>query len=119
MGSWDALRLDQVLSNLLANAVKYGAGKPIDLHVDAGEEVVRLSVQDQGIGIARAKQAVIFDRFERAVSEREYGGLGLGLSMVRMIVTAMHGDVSVTSCPGEGATFQVVLQRHTSPVPAT
>jgi signal transduction histidine kinase len=112
LGSWDALRLEQVLGNLLANAVKYGAGKPIEVGVEAGAEVVALSVSDHGIGIAAAKQEVIFDRFERAVPEREYGGLGLGLWIVRRIVEAMHGDVSVASRPGEGATFKVVLQRR-------
>jgi signal transduction histidine kinase len=118
LGSWDALRVEQVLVNLLANAVKYGAGKPIEVGVEAGAEHVQVSVADQGIGIAPAKQAVIFDRFERAVPEREYGGLGLGLWIVRRIVEAMHGEVSVTSRPGEGATFKVVLQRHPLPSPA-
>jgi signal transduction histidine kinase len=112
LGSWDALRLEQVLGNLLANAVKYGAGKPIEVAVEAGAEMVQLSVADHGIGIAAAKQEVIFDRFERAVPEREYGGLGLGLWIVRRIVEAMHGAVSVESRPGEGARFKIALRRR-------
>jgi signal transduction histidine kinase len=119
LGSWDAVRLDQVLSNLLANAVKYGAGKPIEVAVEAEAGAVQLSVRDHGIGISRAKQAVIFDRFERAVPEREYSGLGLGLWIVRTIVQAMNGQVSVASRPGEGATFRVLLQRQVTPAAAS
>jgi signal transduction histidine kinase len=112
LGRWDRLRLEQVVSNLLANSLKYGAGKPIEVEADANESIVRLAVSDHGIGIAPAKQAQIFERFERAVSHREYGGFGLGLWIVRQITTAMNGEVSVTSRPGEGSTFRVVLPRR-------
>jgi CHASE1-domain containing sensor protein len=79
VGRWDKLRLDQVLTNLLSNAVKYGAGKPIELRVGrGGEGAARLTVKDSGIGVAPKDQARIFERFERAVSERHYGGLGPG-----------------------------------------
>src|SRR6185436_11805061 len=95
-----------------ANSLKYGAGKPIEVEAKASDSTVRLAVSDHGIGIAPAKQAQIFERFERAVSLREYGGFGLGLWIVRQITTAMNGEVSVTSRPGEGSTFNVVLPRH-------
>ena len=112
LGRWDRLRLEQVVSNLLSNAIKYGAGKPIEVDAEATESAASICVRDHGIGIMPAKQALIFERFERAVSERQYGGFGLGLWIVRQIATAMHGEVSVISRPGEGAAFRVVLPRR-------
>ncbi len=112
VGSWDRGRLDQVVSNLFANAVKYGSGGPIAVRVDGDDaERVRLSVRDHGIGIAHADQARIFGRFERAVSERNYGGFGLGLWIVRELVAAHGGRVSFESSPGEGSTFFVEVPR--------
>jgi signal transduction histidine kinase len=112
LGRWDRLRLDQVVSNLISNALKYGAGRPIEVEADATDLLARLTVRDHGIGISPDKQSIIFLRFERAVPEREYGGFGLGLWIVREIAAAMGGGVSVTSQLGEGATFQVTLPRH-------
>jgi signal transduction histidine kinase len=112
-GRWDRLRLDQVLSNLITNALKYGEGRPIEIAAEASERVAYLTVCDHGIGISPENQALIFQRFERAVPEREYGGFGLGLWIVREIAVAMGGEVSVTSRLGEGATFRVVLPRKT------
>ncbi len=109
VGRWDRLRLEQVLTNLISNAVKYGAGKPVEVSVAAGEGKAELTVRDHGIGIAAADQARIFDRFERAVSGYGYGGLGLGLYVVRQIVEALGGSVRVESAPGAGATFTVEL----------
>lgn len=108
-GRWDRERIDQVLTNLLTNAAKYGRGKPITVSVRRHEGTARLSVRDEGIGIAPEDQARIFERFERAVSERNYGGLGLGLWIVRQIVGAHGGEVRVKSALGEGATFIVDL----------
>ena len=109
VGEWDRLRLDQVLTNLVANAVKYGAGKPIDVEVarEGGRAVVR--VRDRGIGIGAADQERIFGRFERAVSERHFGGLGLGLWIVRQIVEAHGGTIAVRSAPGTETLFTVEL----------
>jgi signal transduction histidine kinase len=118
LGRWDRLRLEQVLGNLVANALKYGAGKPIEVEVTATAEEVRLSVRDHGIGIAPEKQAAIFDRFERAVSDRDYRGFGLGLWIVRKILTAMHGDIAVESQPGAGATFRVTIPRRAPESPS-
>jgi signal transduction histidine kinase len=111
-GTWDRLRLQQVLSNLVSNAIKYGAGKPIRLRITREKGLVRLCVEDQGIGIAAADQARIFERFERAVSTRHYGGFGLGLWIVRQFVEAMGGKIRVESEVGKGSTFTVELPHH-------
>ncbi|HET6344589.1 MAG TPA: ATP-binding protein, partial [Myxococcota bacterium] len=92
-GLWDALRVEQVMTNLLSNATKYGAGHPIEVRVRQEGAVAWLTVRDHGIGIAPEHQARIFDRFERAVSERHYGGLGLGLWIVRQIVDSLGGQI--------------------------
>jgi len=77
-GYWDRLRISQVVTNLLANAVKYGAGKPVEVEFGPRGEGARLVVRDHGIGIEPSDQPQIFERFERAVSSRNYGGLGSG-----------------------------------------
>jgi PAS domain S-box-containing protein len=109
VGAWDPSRLDQVVSNVLNNAIKYGAGKPIDVRVQGDGEAVSLSIRDRGIGIPPERQSKIFQRFERAVSERNYGGLGLGLWIVREIVQAHGGSVRFESEPGQGSTFFIEL----------
>lgn len=108
-GSWDRDRLDQVVTNLLSNAFKYGEGRPVEVTVERRGEQAVLIVRDHGIGIAEADQARIFRRFERAVSERNYGGLGIGLYVVGEIVRAHRGEIRVDSRPGAGATFTVTL----------
>jgi PAS domain S-box-containing protein len=109
VGAWDRTRLEQVATNLLSNAMKYGRGKPIEITVEADARAARLTVRDHGIGIAPEDQERIFERFERAVSGHEYGGLGIGLYIVRQIVTALGGSVRVASRLGEGASFTVTL----------
>ena len=110
VGTWDRARLDLVVTNLLANAIKYAPGKPIDLAVEQPTpERARLVVRDYGIGIAPEDQARIFGPFERAVSDRHYGGFGLGLWIVRQVVEAHGGSVHLESSPGQGATFLVEL----------
>ena len=108
-GWWDRSRVEQIVSNLLGNAVKYGEGKPIDVRVEAADGRAVLVVRDRGIGIAPADQARIFERFERAVSSRHFGGLGLGLWIVRQIVEAHGGTIAVASAVGEGAELRVEL----------
>jgi PAS domain S-box-containing protein len=107
-GHWDPLRLEQVLTNLLSNALKFGAGKPIELRV-SGEGAARLVVADQGIGIAAQDLPRIFGRFERAVPTRNFGGLGLGLYIVKQIVDAHGGHIRARSGNSGGTTFEVEL----------
>ncbi|NVJ24829.1 AAA family ATPase [Myxococcus sp. AM011] len=108
-GYWDAMRLEQVVGNLLSNAMKYGAGQPIEITLEQRGSHARLRVRDFGIGIADEDRSRIFGRFERAVSVRHYGGFGLGLWIVREIVQALGGTIDVESTPGEGSTFTVTL----------
>ncbi|WP_317987308.1 hybrid sensor histidine kinase/response regulator [Stigmatella hybrida] len=112
----DRLRLEQVLNNLLTNALKYGDGKPVCLRVEEREDMAALQVKDQGIGIAPADQSRIFERFERATTTEQSGSLGLGLYIAREIVSAHGGTITVDSQPGQGSTFQVLLPlRRTEP----
>ncbi|WP_437873535.1 AAA family ATPase [Sorangium sp. So ce363] len=115
VGLWDASRVDQIVSNLLANAIKFGAGKPVEISIGEEAGTARLSVRDHGIGIDPARQTQIFERFERAVSDRHYGGLGLGLYISRRIAEAHGGSICVESALGDGATFIVELPRTGPP----
>ena len=111
-GWWDARRLERVVTNLLGNAIKFGAGSPIEMKVrEDGGEVAELQVRDHGIGIEPDRLPKIFDRFERAVSTAQYGGLGLGLYLARSIVESHGGTIGVVSHVGEGSCFTVRLPR--------
>jgi len=114
--SCDLLRMDQVLTNLVANAIKYGRGKPIEVALGTDHGSVILSVRDGGIGIPEDKQSIIFERFERATAGGGYGGLGLGLYIARRLVEAHGGAIHVTSKVDEGSTFtvEIPLQRAES-----
>jgi signal transduction histidine kinase len=116
-GCSDPLRLEQVVANLLSNAIRYGAGQPIEVSVAAQGDRVLLQVSDCGIGIAPEVVSRIFDRFERATPIRKFGGLGLGLWMNKQIVEALHGRISVESTPGRGSTFTVDLPRYADSSP--
>jgi PAS domain S-box-containing protein len=109
IGRWDKSRLEQVVANLLSNALKYGQCKPVEITVEGGDGRARLTVRDHGLGIAPHDQHRIFGRFERAASSRNFGGIGLGLWIVSQIVDAFGGKVGVESQLGEGATFRVEL----------
>jgi signal transduction histidine kinase len=98
-----------VVTNLLTNAIKFGLGKPIEIRLNRGQESVTLIVRDNGIGIPEDKQEQVFQPFERAVSARHYGGLGLGLHIVRTIVSGLGGNVQLKSAPGVGTTVVVTL----------
>jgi signal transduction histidine kinase len=110
-GSWDRLRVEQVCRNLVSNAIRFGAGRPIELTVDADHDFASVSVRDHGIGIAAEQQSRIFERFERGLEQRS-GGFGIGLWIVRNICVAMGGTVSVASTLGDGACFTVMLPRR-------
>jgi signal transduction histidine kinase len=110
-GTWDPDRLDQILTNLLGNALTYGRGDRIEVRLRADGDTVRLEVSDHGVGIAPEVQARIFERFERGARASDHGGLGLGLWISRELVQASGGTISVDSAPGRGATFTVVLPR--------
>lgn len=107
VGHWDKLRIEQVISNLLTNATKYGEGRPVEISsfLENGAAVIR--VRDHGIGIAKEDQARIFQLYERAVSASHFGGLGLGLYIVRQIVEAHGGEVSLQSELFQGSAFSV------------
>ncbi|MDC0710953.1 PAS domain S-box protein [Stigmatella sp. ncwal1] len=109
LGSWDSARIEQILTNLLDNALKYGFGRPVSLHVRAEAKQAVVTVMDHGIGIEPAHLSRIFERFERAVSERHYGGLGLGLYITRELVQAHGGSIRVESEPNVRTLFTVEL----------
>jgi PAS domain S-box-containing protein len=109
VGRWDRVRIEQVVTNLLTNALKFGAGSPIDVVVESTGHRGRVSVRDRGIGVAPEDTERIFHRYEQAVSARDYGGMGLGLYIVRQIVEAHGGTIRVESEPGSGSTFIVDL----------
>lgn len=108
-GEWDRFRVEQVVTNLLSNAMKYGEGKPIDISaVRSGDRAI-LKVVDQGIGIEPTMLGKIFDPFQRVVDARNYGGLGLGLHIAKTIIDGLAGTITVDSRLGAGSTFTVEL----------
>ena len=111
-GRWDRLRLDEVITNFLSNAIKYGAGKPIQIRVSATKTVATLEIEDHGIGISPDDQQRLFERFARVVSPEHYGGFGLGLWIVKLLVEAMGGKVAVRSAVGTGSVFSAELPRQ-------
>lgn len=111
IGVWDEFRIEQVLANLLTNALRYGAGKPIvvRVYVDSRRNQARVDVTDQGIGISAENQARIFQQFERVNAGHAVAGLGLGLFISEQIVMAHGGEILVESEEGKGSTFSLCL----------
>jgi signal transduction histidine kinase len=109
VGRWDRFRVEQIVTNLLSNAVKYGAGTPIAIAVRRDPDGAVLTVANGGAGIAPEDQDRIFERFARGPHGNAPGGFGVGLWIVREIVTALGGTVRVASAPDQGATFTVAL----------
>jgi signal transduction histidine kinase len=124
-GRWDASRLGQVLTNLLSNACKYGARKPIEVSLASEGDRARLTVRDHGIGLPENELEQIFELFGRATSARPFSGLGLGLYVSRKVVEAHGGSIQARPAPDRGAQFEVELplsppggKRAATPAPA-
>ena len=109
IGHWDEFRIEQVISNLLTNALRYGAKSPISVKVYSENGQARVEVRDQGIGIGEENQKRIFQQFERVTAKHAVAGLGLGLFISEQIVTAHGGTITVESRIGEGALFRACL----------
>ena len=107
--SLDRTAVEQIVENILSNAVRYGAGRPIAVTLSSNAGTAQLTIRDQGMGISEADQARIFDQFQRAKANNTSGGFGVGLWITRQLVLAMRGDISVTSKVDCGSTFVVVL----------
>ena len=119
MGMWDPLRIGQVIANLLSNSARYAAGTPVDVTVQREGDVAIVRVADRGPGIPEHLQERVFERFERAASARNYGGLGLGLYVAREIVIAHGGNIRAFAREGGGTTVELRLPiRDTVDVPA-
>jgi signal transduction histidine kinase len=113
-GQWDRLHVETVVENLLTNAIKYGAGRPIAVTLEGTVHAVRIDVRDHGCGIAAHERERIFDRFFRGTAPGHHAGLGVGLWIVKKLVDAHGGTVRCESTEGEGATFSVLLPRDVS-----
>jgi len=109
IGWWDAGRVDQIADNLISNAIKYGRGRPISVDVAGDERAARLSVRDEGVGIAEEDQARIFERFERVLPGGHVAGLGLGLWIAREAAKSMGGTIILAGGRDGGSEFRVDL----------
>jgi len=110
-GVWDTLRLEQVFENLFSNAIKYAAGSTISVNVIDYENEVTVYFEDDGCGIPKESRSKIFDRFERAGQSRKIGGLGLGLYVVREIIRAHGGTITLDNSLEKGTKFKIGLPK--------
>ena len=108
-GNWDRLRMDQVVTNLVSNALKYGDGKPIQIAAQVRGRHAVLAVRDHGIGISPDNIGRVFELFERIAPDRKNKGLGIGLWITKRIVEEHGGKITVESQPGRGSSFIVRL----------
>lgn len=111
-GEWDHTRVEQIVSNLLSNAIKFGLGRPIAIEVAETEKTATLTVTDHGMGIPLPMRSRIFQPFERGVSVRNYGGLGLGLYIVKSIVDAFGGRINLESEEQRGTRISIELPKR-------
>lgn len=118
VGEWDEFRLEQVVVNLLTNALRYGAGKPVRVELDQLPGAATIRVSDQGVGIAPEDRGRVFEQFVRVGDRLRAPGLGLGLYITRQLVEAHGGTISVESVLGEGSTFTVALPTTAAQAPA-
>ncbi len=105
----DKLRVEQLITNFLSNAIKYGNGKPIEIKLHANGSRAKLVIKDHGIGIQENQKEKIFELFERGVKNNSYKGLGVGLYIANQIVRAHNGTISVESRLNKGSEFTVEL----------
>ncbi len=112
-GLWDQIRIEQALSNLLTNAMKYGEGEPIEVDVSKDGDKAKIIVRDNGIGIDPKLHKQIFVRFERATEDKKFQGLGVGLFIVKQIIEAHGGKINVKSKLGKGSEFTIELPINT------
>ncbi len=108
-GCWDEFRIEQVVVNLLTNALRYGGGQPVEVSVQYADDTVRIDVRDEGKGIVPSDLERIFEPYERGARNGEPKGLGLGLYISRQLAISHGGELRVTSKPGEGSTFSLIL----------
>ncbi len=109
-GRWDKVRIKQMITNILSNAIKYGEGKPINIQISGNGSHGKLIIQDQGVGIDPREQKIIFDLFKRAPDQEKYQkGLGVGLFITSQIVKMHGGRINVASIPKKGSTFTIEL----------
>lgn len=108
-GNWDYSRLEQVVVNILSNAIKYAPGTPIDITSMVTNNRAVFSIRDYGCGINKEKHSEIFERFTRVHTDKNVGGLGLGLYIVSRIIEAHKGTIEVESEPGKGSRFTIQL----------
>ena len=110
VGEWDRLAVEQIIDNLISNAIKYGAGKPIQLSATTDGQSAFMRIRDHGIGIRDEDRNRIFDRFERAIGSGTHAtGFGVGLWLVRQLVEAMEGEIRVEALEAGGTLFTVTL----------
>lgn len=109
IGHWDRVRIEQAVTNLISNAIKYGNKQPIDISVGQSHSIAKLTIRDHGIGVSKKQQTKVFELFERGVSQSEYRGLGVGLYITDQIVKAHGGKLLLHSKEGKGATFTIEL----------
>jgi two-component system OmpR family sensor kinase len=108
-GLLDAIAVEQVIDNLLSNALKFGVGKPVTVRLRSDGRAAQLEVQDCGVGMPADQQERVFGCFEQILTERRGGGFGVGLWVANRLVGAMGGRITISSCIGEGSTFAVAL----------
>lgn len=108
-GVWDEFRIEQIIINLLTNALRYGDGKPVEVSLTAAGGFAEVAVRDYGIGISESDQQRIFAPFERAGSKQVKEGLGLGLYIARQLAETHGGELGVQSTPGQGSVFVLRL----------
>jgi len=113
-GEWDEFRVEQVIVNLLTNALRHGGGKPVDVSVHSTGSEVRIDVADRGPGISEAERQRISEAFARGAGNGDARGLGLGLYIARQLVEAHGGQLSVRAGEEGGSTFSLTLPLNAS-----